>query len=264
MVRYCHNCGHEIQDNEHFCSKCGQKAIDLNPDYIKSIKEKESSSNEAISYGEKESNSQDGPTREGTSNSSSSNGEISSNHHKTPDNSVGVFEGFSNLSKFCCGCLIVLLVIFMLIGLVSMFNSNGNDDYLSDDNFTSNSDNHFTINLENGTYLKGMGSSKLIDYNYSSIESYENFTISGYETYKVDLNDGNWFIIDVYKIDYNTPASDWVYNSDTDEDGLSYIFYNTKGEYHGYFINIPDSSDNSTYQTRDFLTGIFHRSYDSY
>ena len=255
MVRYCHNCGHEIKDNEHFCSKCGQKAIDRNPTFDNEFNDE----NKKIKSSFQSKN-------DNNLNNNIDNNQVKYNSHKN--------------DKWKSGLLIFVTIIIVLICAFALIsgninsNSNSNSDYNYDsssdfnsdylDNGYANQTGHFTINIENGTYLNGIGSSKMIDYNYSVIESFENFTISGYETYKVDLNDGNWFIIDIYKIDYNTPADNWVYNSETDEDGLSYIFYNTKGEYHGYFINIPDSSDNSTYQSSDFLTGIFHRSDESY
>lgn len=245
MVKYCHNCGNEMKDSEKFCPKCGLRAIEPDPNYIRTDFE-----------GNANSNYHDSRSNNPHSNSSSSFNSNNSSSKTSKSKEKSKSNGSSSLMIIVTTICIILILIVLFYGLFpGLTNSNDNSD---NNLIIQNQTSHFTIDIENGTYLSGEGKSKMVDSNYSTLESYENFTISGYEAYEIELDNGSWYIVSLYKVDYNTPSSDWVYNSDVDEDGNAYIFFNSKGEYYGYFINIPSSSDSSTFENLSFLTSIFH------
>lgn len=262
MVKYCHNCGNKIEDNEHFCSKCGQKAIELNKDYIQRMEEENKSnktlydtnSSRNINSSNSNSNINNKPATP-TPTTTNSNQNINTNS-STGVNSKKTVKKKGTNGFFCKTLLILFIVCILISGIYTiMEHRDTSDSYVPADT------GKYTIDIENGSYLGGNGSSRLIDSDYSTMESNENYTITGYETYNISLSDGNWYLIDLFAIDYNSPAKDWVYNAE-DDDGYVYIFYNTKGRYNGYFVNIPDSSDNSTYQSLSFLESIFHKGFD--
>ncbi len=238
MVRYCHNCGNEIPENEKFCSKCGQRAIDLDPSQIK----KDFDENVKTNF-----NSSDSQNNDSKAKGNSNNQKSSKRKNKK--------KRFSNAKII----FVTLIILILLFGIATMKFSPFEKNYV--DNYGAanvNQSAHFTIDIEDGVYLYGLGSSKLIDSDYSVIDRYENFTVSGYEDYEVILNTGDWYYISIYKVDFKNIAKDTGYYPDVDEDGNAYIGFNPKGKSYGYFINIPDSSDNSTYQTLEFLESIFY------
>ena len=259
MVKYCHHCGSEIKDNEKFCSKCGKKAINLNPNYERADSEDIPTDFNSPRHNDNNFNSSDFQDSGSNFNNSNFNKDSHSKNNKKSSKSHS-----TTLMKIVILICLILISIVLLYGLypdlIEDIGGIENIDFNDGDNEPSiqNQTSHYTIDLENGAYLSGEGKSKMIDSNYSVIESYENFTVSGYEAFEIELDNGSWYIITLYKVDYNEPSSDWVYNSDIDDNGEAYVFFNSKGEYYGYFINIPNSSDNYTYQRLDFLTSIFH------
>ena len=113
------------------------------------------------------------------------------------------------------------------------------------------------MSIDENTYLSGKGEVQLIDSNHSyNIES-DQFNITEYETYYVNVDDEDWYVLDIFKCKFDTPAQSQVYATDMD-DGDPIIIYGGKGEYYGYGIIMPNSSDNSTYKNLDFLESIFH------
>ena len=250
MVKYCHHCGNEIKDNEKFCSKCGKRAINLNPDYVM----------DDFEEAQTDFNSPKTPDNNSNANKDKST-KINKKSKSKPRSKPRSEPKSNNLMIIIITICILLIVLVIFYGLGSDKLNDNFGEYLDlDDNDTVIVENqvpHYTIDIENGVYLYGEGQSKMIDAKYSEIESYENFTVSGYEAYEIELDNGSWYIVTIFKVDYKE-SPDWVYNSDVDEDGNPYIFFNHEGEYHGYFIYIPNSSDNFTYQNSEFLTSIFH------
>ena len=239
MVRYCHNCGNEIPENEKYCSKCGQRAIDLDPSQIKKDFDENVKTNFNSSYSQ--------------NNGSKTKG--GSNNQKRSNKGKNKKKRFSNAKII----FVTLIILILLFGIAVIKYSPHEKNYV--DSYgaaTVNQSAHFTINIEDGVYLYGLGSSKLIDSDYSVIDKYDNFTVSGYENYEVILNTGDWYYISIYKVDFKNLAKDTSCYPYVDEDGNDYICFNPKGKSYAYFINIPDSSDNSTYQTFEFLESIFY------
>ena len=115
----------------------------------------------------------------------------------------------------------------------------------------------YNLSIDRNAYLSGEGKVQLIDSNHSyNIES-DGFNITEYETYYVSVDDDDWYVLDIFKCEFETPSQRQVYSTDMDN-GDPIIIYSAKGEYSGYGIIIPSSSDNSTYKNLDFLESIFY------
>ena len=113
------------------------------------------------------------------------------------------------------------------------------------------------MSIDKNTYLSGKGEVKLIDSNHSYNVESDTFDITEYETYFVNVDDTDWYVLDIFKCKFDTPAESQVYSTDI-SDGDPIIIYCGKGTYDGYGILIPNSSDNSTYKNIGFLESIFH------
>ena len=115
----------------------------------------------------------------------------------------------------------------------------------------------YNLSIDRNAYLSGEGEVQLIDSNHSyNIES-DGFNITEYETYYVNVDDNDWYVLDIFKCEFETPCQRQVYSTDMDN-GDPILIYAGKGEYSGYGIIIPSSSDNSTYKNLDFLESIFY------
>ena len=266
MVKYCANCGRELKDEAMYCPECGQKFI---PRQRADGSDNDYEFNGPFGKSDKDFEGPFGPH--------SNRGSYDS----TNANTSGSSSNSSSSSQFSFGKIcIVLFIVFLVItslGIYSSSHSSNNYDSsvftdnannLYDDNYNFNSqdiegkgsiDNNepFNMSIDKTTYLSGKGEVKLIDSNHSyNIES-DAFNITEYETYFVNVDDNDWYVLDIFKCKFDTPAQSQVYSTDV-SDGDPIIIYNGKGDYYGYGILIPNSSDNSTYKNIGFLESIFH------
>ena len=139
MVKYCHNCGHKMEDNEHFCSKCGQKAIELNKDYLQRMEEEKKSSNDlyddnsskninSFNYNSynSSSNSNSNPNTDSKTNSNDnyngnshtySNQNVNTNSSNASVNSNKTAENKEKKgsNRFCCKTLLILLIAYLVV-----------------------------------------------------------------------------------------------------------------------------------------------------
>ena len=135
--------------------------------------------------------------------------------------------------------------------------NSGNSNSANPEKGSIDNNEPYRISLDENAYLSGKGEAKLIDSNHSyNIES-ENFNITEYETYYVNVDDNDWYVLDVFKCRFETPAQSQVYSTDL-SDGDPIIIYESKGTYDGYGILIPNSSDDSKYKNIGFLESIFN------
>ena len=254
MVKYCANCGRELPDEAMYCPECGKKCVP---------RSRADDSSSII---------------DGSGSSSKKEDEISSSSSSENINSSsapGPSKKSSNLPDWKCLLVLAILLIFGLIGAAthnsnsydsSVFSDNANDLY--DNNYNFNNQNipgkgsiernePYNMSIDKTAYLSGVGEVKLIDFNHSyNIES-NGFNITEYETYYVNVNDDDWYVLDIFKCKFDTPAQSQVYSTD-ESDGDPIIIYSAKGDYYGYGIIIPNTSDNSKYKNIDFLQSIFH------
>ncbi|MBE6513331.1 MAG: zinc ribbon domain-containing protein [Methanobrevibacter olleyae] len=265
MAKYCGNCGRELSDEAKFCPNCGQE-------YIPRYKADHYSSSQTK-------NEFDGPFDDFDNKSSTNPFESSSK--RTSSNSSGNAKSSSKSSEsFPCGkvCL-VLFIVMMLFSAISYYAYDNTGDYdtsiiedsadnLSVDKYRydrsphedwgdMDSNGHYRIPIDKTAYLSGEGEVQLIDSNHSyNIES-EGFNITEYETYYVSVDDNDWYVLNIFKCKFETPSQRQVYSTDLD-DGDPIIIYGGKGDYSGYGIIMPNSSDNETYKNLDFLESIFY------
>ena len=256
MAKYCGNCGRELSDEAKFCPNCGQE-------YIPRYKADHYSKPEEF----------DGPfddfdNRNSTNPFESSTKKSSGNDKKT----VETEEKFP--FKKVCIALFILLLLFSIITFFAYDGNNSSDydtsviedsaDNISLDKYSYNmnphedwDNEHYNLSIDRNAYLSGEGKVQLIDSNHSyNIES-DGFNITEYETYYVSVDDDDWYVLDIFKCEFETPSQRQVYSTDMDN-GDPIIIYSGKGEYSGYGIIIPSSSDNSTYKNLDFLESIFY------
>ena len=260
MAKYCGNCGRELSDNAKFCPNCGWE-------YVPRYKADHYSKSEEF----------DGPfddfdNRSSTNPFESSSKKDSSKSSGNDKGSIGNEEKFP--FKKVCIALFILLLLFSIITFFSYDNNNSSDydtsviedsaDNISvDENkysfnpHESWGDDPYKISVDRNTYLSGEGEVQLIDSNHSyNIES-DGFNITEYETYYVNVDDDDWYVLDIFKCEFETPSQRQVYSTDL-SDGDPILIYAGKGEYDGYGIIIPNSSDNATYKNTGFLESIFH------
>ena len=239
MAKYCGNCGRELSDEAKFCPNCGQE-------YIPRYKADHYSKPEEF----------DGPFDD-FDNRSSTNPFESSTKKSSGNDKKSVETGEKFPFKKVCIVLFILLLLFSIITFFA-YDSNNSSDYdtsvLEDSAENLSSD---KISVDRNAYLSGEGDVQLIDSNHSyNIES-DGFNITEYETYYVNVDDDEWYVLDIFKCEFETPSQRQVYSTDMDN-GDPIIIYGGKGEYSGYGILIPNSSDDSTYKNIDFLESIFH------
>lgn len=261
MTKYCANCGRELKDEAKYCPECGQEYIPR--------QKADGSSNDDFK----------GPFDD-FSNKSSTN-PFESSTKRTTDSSSNTPSGSPVSESLPCGKIcIVLFIVLLLFSVIFYYadtgsNSNNydtsvieesssnisNNDYLYDrsrnggiENLDSNE--LYNISIDKNTYISGKGEAQLIDSNHSyDIES-EGFNITEYETYFVDLGD-NWYVLNIFKCEFENTSQNQVYSTDMDN-GDPIIVYCGKGDYDGYGIIMPSSSNDSKFKTNDFLESIFH------
>ena len=256
MAKYCGNCGRELSDEAKFCPNCGQE-------YILRYKADHYSKPEEF----------DGPFDD-FDNRSSTNPFESSTKKSSGNDKKTVETGEKFPFKKVCIALFILLLLFSIITFFA-YDSNNSSDYdtsvledsadnISLDKYSYNMNPHedwdnepYNLSIDRNAYLSGEGKVQLIDSNHSyNIES-DGFNITEYETYYVSVDDDDWYVLDIFKCEFETPSQRQVYSTDMDN-GDPIIIYSGKGEYSGYGIIIPSSSDNSTYKNLDFLESIFY------
>ncbi|WP_295622231.1 zinc ribbon domain-containing protein [uncultured Methanobrevibacter sp.] len=267
MAKYCANCGKELPDEAMYCPDCGKK-------FIPRYRADDSDSNDEFSgpFGasDKKFEGPFGPhSNRGSNDSSSSERRV----ENSPTKSI---ESLSPV-KMCLIVFAVLLFASLIVTLAT--NSHDSNDYDSSvitdtandlnssiDKFNNQDidgkgsvDNNepYNMSIDKTTYLSGKGEVKLIDFNHSyNIES-DNFNITEYETYYVNVDDNDWYVLDIFKCKFDTKSESQVYSTDT-SNGDPIIIYGSKGSYDGYGILIPNSSNNSKYKNTEFLESIFH------
>ena len=239
MVKYCANCGRELPDEAMYCPECGKKFIprqradgsDLSDGSLSDYE-----FNGPFGASDKKFEGPFGPhSNRGSYDSSSvsSKGNTSSSPSGST-NSSGIFSNINSLNDNY------------------RFNS---QDIEGKGNIETNEP--YNMSIDENTYLSGKGEVQLIDSNHSyNIES-DQFNITEYETYYVNVDGEDWYVLDIFKCKFDTPAQSQVYSTDMDN-GDPIIIYSGKGEYYGYGIIMPNSSNNSTYKNLDFLESIFH------
>ena len=269
MVKYCANCGRELKDEAMYCPECGQK-------YIPRQRADGTDSNYKFEgpFGssDKDFEGPFGPhsNRGSYDSSSGSNNDNSSTSSKTS------VESNSNCKVFLI-VLVILLVASVIVSMATTNDSNnGYDSSVFTDSANSLDDNNYKFNsqdidgkgsiennepynmsIDKNTYLSGKGEVRLIDSNHSYNLESDDFNITEYETYYVNVDDDDWYVIDIFKCKFDTKAQRQIYSTDT-SDGDPIIIYGGKGDYYGYGIIIPNSSDDSKYKNTDFLESIFH------
>lgn len=279
MVKYCANCGRELPDEAMYCPECGKKFIPRQRADGSDLSDDSSSDyefNGPFGASDKKFEGPFGPhSNRGRYDSASvsSKGNPSTSKTDSADSS-SIFSNMG-LGKVCI-ILFVILMLFSLIGnLAQNHNSSSYDPSVFTDSANSLNDNYrfnaqdiegkgsiernepYNMSIDENTYLSGKGEVQLIDSNHSyNIES-DQFNITEYETYYVNVDDEDWYVLDIFKCKFDTPAQSQVYATDMD-DGDPIIIYGGKGEYYGYGIIMPNTSDNSTYKNLDFLESIFH------
>lgn len=205
----------------------------------------------------------------------------SSKNQSVGDKLSELSNRINNISPFkmCCMLFIVLMIASSIVAWATLDDRYESDTYdssvLSDsandinnseykfnnrNNFAQvDSDTNGSYNLPIGknAYIGGRGDIQLIDSNHSYNVESENFNITEYETYYVSIDDDEWYIIDIFKIKFNTLSQNKVYATDYSA-GDPIITYGDEGSYYGYGILIPNSSNNATYKNTSFLESIFH------
>lgn len=288
---YCPDCGKKFvpryrADNTD-CDDENSSDYEFNGPFGPSSKKFEGPFGPHSNRGSFDSNPSSGNGSPGSSNKgslgSSNNGDAGSSNNRAPGSSNNSSNGTSlpfNLENI--GCLklgLIILVAFLLIIVVGniMTGNNSNDldssvladnaNDLYNENLKLDSrdiegkgsiDNNepFNISIDGSVFLSGKGEVQLIDSNHSyNIES-EGFNITEYETYYVDVDEDEWYVLDIFKCKFDNLSQSEVYATDL-SDGDPIIIYGAKGDYYGYGILIPNSSDNSTYRNIDFLESIF-------
>lgn len=258
MAKYCGNCGRELSDNAKFCPNCGWEYI---PRY------------KADHYSNSQAKEEfDGPFDDFDNRSSTNPFESSSKKSSGNDKgNIGNEEKFP--FKKVCIALFILLLLFSIITFFAYDNDSSDydtsvigdsADNISLDKYSYNMNPHgdwdnepYNLSIDRNAYLSGEGEAQLIDSNHSyNIES-DGFNITEYETYYVNVDDNDWYVLDIFKCEFETPSQRQVYSTDMDN-GDPILIYAGKGEYSGYGIIIPSSSDNSTYKNLDFLESIFY------
>ena len=74
----------------------------------------------------------------------------------------------------------------------------------------------YNLSIDRNAYLSGEGEVQLIDSNHSyNIES-DGFNITEYETYYVNVDDNDWYVLDIFKCEFETPSQRQVYSTDMD------------------------------------------------
>lgn len=269
MAKYCANCGRELPDEAEYCPECGQK-------YVPRQKADGSSGDEFKGPFDDFNNKS---SRNPFESSSKSTADTSSRKTSSTSSSI------PNSETFPCGKVcIVLFVVFLLFAVISYYASVGDSSGFESDNFEDSLDDSdydkykfnnphenrnidgrgdidsnepYNMSIDKNTYISGQGEAQLIDSNHSyNIES-DGFNITDYETYYVNVDDEDWYVLTIFKCEFDTPAQSQVYSTDTDN-GDPIIIYGGKGEYTGYGIIMPNSSNDSKYKNLDFLESIFH------
>lgn len=273
MAKYCGNCGRELPDEALYCPNCGQEYV---PRY------------KADHYSNGPSNDEfkgpfdDFDNRSSTNPFESSSKKTSSKTSGNPNKSGSSSQSESFPWKKVC---IAVFILMLLFSAITYFAGLGNDSNSYDTSIIEESSNNlsydpsntkylydrsrqegrgdidtndpYNISIDRNTYISGKGEVQLIDSNHSyNIES-DDFTITEYETYYVNVDDNDWYVLDIFKCKFETPSQRQVYSTDMDN-GDPIIIYGGKGEYYGYGIIIPNSSDDSTYKDIGFLESIFH------
>ncbi|MBP5700213.1 MAG: zinc ribbon domain-containing protein [Methanobrevibacter sp.] len=260
MAKYCGNCGRELSDEAKFCPNCGQE-------YIQRYKADHYSKSEEF----------DGPFDDFDNRSSTNPFESSSKKTSGNDKgSIGTEEKFP--FKKVCIALFILLLLFSIITFFA-YDSNNSSDYdtsaIEDSAENISVDKHpyrgnphegwgdvdldepYNMTIDSNAYLSGEGEVQLIDSNHSYNIEAEGFNITEYETYYVNVDDDDWYVLDIFKCEFETPSERQVYSTEMDN-GDPIIIYGGKGEYDGYGIIMPSSSDDSKYKNLDFLESIFY------
>lgn len=262
MAKYCGKCGRELPDEALYCPNCGQEYVER----YKADHYSESSSKKEF----------DGPFDD-FKNRSSKNPFESSSKNSNPSSNGSNNDDVFPLKKVCCG-VFILLMLFALIGYFAS-ERDYTDSYdtsiiedsaenISMDDYGSRGNPHegwgsvgldvpYNMSIDENAYLSGQGEVRLIDSNHSYNLESEEFNITEYETYYVNVDDNDWYVLDIFKCKFDTPAQSQVYATDMDN-GDPIIIYGPKGEYYGYGIIMPNSSDNATYKNLDFLESIFY------
>lgn len=268
MVKYCANCGRKLKDEAIYCPECGQKFI---PRQRADGTDSNYEFNGPFGPSDKEFEGPFGPH--------SNRGSAGTSSTSTNDNSAGssISLGNSNLNwKVCLILFVILLVISFITALAtsdsnegydsSVFSDSANELYSNDYAFNSqdiegkgsvDNDEPYNMSIDNTAYLSGKGEVRLIDANHSYNMESDEFNITEYETYYVNVDDNDWYVLDIFKCKFNNTAQSQIYSTDT-SDGDPIIIYGAKGDYYGYGIIMPSSSDDSKYKNAEFLESIFY------
>ena len=93
MSKFCPNCGHENKDVASFCGNCGSKLVSSN--FNSNLRDSGSSTNTS------------------TNSSTNSSTNTSTSTHKVSSAAKGTNDPFS----LCCGALIVLFIIVLIMSI---------------------------------------------------------------------------------------------------------------------------------------------------
>lgn len=269
MVKYCANCGRELPDEAMYCPECGKK-------FIPRSKADDSDSNDEFTgpFGPS-SKRFEGPFGPHSNRGSNDSASPSKTDSTSPSNNPS--QGFTfSRGKICLFLFIGLLLLSLIANIATNHDSdNYESSVISDtandlysDNYKFNNQDFegkgsiernepYNMSIDDNTYLNGKGEVQLIDANHSYNIVSDEFNITEYETYYVNVDDNDWYVLDIFKCKFDSPAQSQVYSTDI-SDGDPIIIYGGKGDYYGYGIIIPNSSNNSKYKNIDFLESIFH------
>ena len=281
MAKYCANCGRELPDEAVYCPDCGKKFIPrTKADFPESNNDLDNSDYEFNGPFGSSSKKFEGPfgphSNRGSYDSNSStkkNSSSSANSSGTVSNTGSTSQSSGFFSNMSCGkvCIILFVALLVLSAIGNMMNDNSHNSsptLFSDDNYDFNTNDiegkgsidrnePYNMSIDENTYLSGKGEVRLIDSNHSyNIES-EEFTITDYETFYINVDNDDWYVLNIFKCKFDTPAQSQVYAPDMD-DGDPIIVYGGKGDYNGYGIIMTSSSDDSKFKNLDFLESIFH------
>ena len=293
MAKYCANCGRELPDEAVYCPDCGKKFIprtkadfpesnnnldnsdyEFNGPFGSSSKKFEGPFGPHSNRGSYDSNSSTNKDSSESANSShnpSANKSVNGSGTVSNTGSTSQSSGF--FSNMSCGkvCIILFAALLVLSAIGNMMDYTSHDSsptLFSDDNYDFNTkdiegkgsidrNEPYNMSIDENTYLSGKGEVRLIDSNHSyNIES-EEFTITDYETFYINVDNDDWYVLNIFKCKFDTPAQSQVYAPDMD-DGDPIIVYGGKGDYNGYGIIMTSSSDDSKFKNLDFLESIFH------
>lgn len=282
MAKYCANCGRELPDEAMYCPDCGKEYVPRSkadfPENNDDLSESSSSDYEFNGPFGPSSKKFEGPfgphsnrgnydskdlsSKKETNSPSEASSGNDSNKTSTSKSDSNFFKNNAFLKIIII--LSILIVIFSLI--TSMMDGTLNSNNVLSDNANNQNidgigsierNEPYNMSIDENTYLSGEGEVRLIDSNHSyNIESDE-FNITEYETYYVNVDNDDWYVLDIFKCKFNTPAQSQVYSTDVD-DGSPIIIYGGKDDYYGYGIILPNSSNNSKFKNLDFLESIFH------